>query len=130
MEAFVIIIIGITLIYGGVKLRLKIKKLSAEGEIAEGIVYDIIESDNIDSRAYYPVIRFLTREQEWITEEYGISATSNRFKKGQKVHVFYHPDNPKIFLIKSKSSATASILTTAMGIILMIVGAYKLYIEL
>ena len=128
MEALIIIAISIALFYGAFQFRLKTKKISVKGVEAEGIVFYIVESDNINSHANYPVIRFLTSEKEWITEEYDISAGPNLFKKGQRVSVIYNPDNPREFFIKSESTILMPVLAIILAVILLAVGLYKLYI--
>jgi len=128
MEALIIIAISIALFYGAFQFQLKTKRLSFKGAEAEGIVFDIVESDNINSHANYPIIRFLTSQKEWITEEYDISVTPSLFKKGQRVSVIYNPDNPKEFFIKSESAVLMPVLAIILAIILLAAGLYKLYI--
>jgi len=72
--------------------------LKQVGESAEGVVFDInFKSENIDSgNTSYPIIRFVTRNGEWVTEQ---SSSSSLFvKKGKKVAVLYNPENPKEFI--------------------------------
>src|ERR1700691_4771645 len=101
MEGLLIIAIGVALIYVAVKLQSSTQKIRKKGIQTEGIIFDTVPSDNPDSRAMYPLVRFLTSEKAWITEKYYISTMLGSLKKGQKVTVVYNPDSPKEFFIKS-----------------------------
>ena len=68
------------------------------GESAEGVVFDLVhKSEGVDEgNTTYPIIRFVTRNGEWITEQ---NSTSSLFvKKEKKVEVLYNPENPKEFV--------------------------------
>jgi len=60
MEAIILIAVGIALFYFVYSFRQKTKKLSANGLEANGVVFDTVESGDINSRAMYPIIRFTT----------------------------------------------------------------------
>jgi hypothetical protein len=126
MEGIVIIAIGIALFYVAFKFRLNIKNIAKNGEQVEGIVFDTVEDDNPKSQAKYPIIRFVTSKKEWITEQYNISTLPGFLKKGQKVIIVYNPDNPKEFFVKSAITSIAPVLASALAIIILAIGVYKL----
>lgn len=126
MEGLIIVAIGIALFYVAFKFRINTKNIAKNGEQAEGVVFDIVESDNIKSQAKYPIIRFVTSKKEWITEQYNISTLPGLFKKGQKVTIVYNPDNPKEFFVKSAITSIAPILAIALAIVILAAGVYKL----
>jgi len=126
MESIFIVAISIALLYVAFKFRLSTKKIAKNGTQTEGVVFDIVASNNINSQAKYPLIRFVTAKKEWITEQYNISTLPGLFKKGQKVIVVYNPDNPKEFFVKSTITSIAPILAIALAIIILAIGVYKL----
>lgn len=131
MEGIIIIAIGIALSYVGFKLQSKVKRIAKNGIQTEGVVFDTVQSSNIESMAKYPIIRFVTLEKEWITETYNISTVPGLLKKGQKITVIYNPDNPKEFFVKSVVTSLAPVFTIAMAIIILSIGACKiLHIQL
>ncbi len=128
MEAIIMIAISLVLFYAAFAFRQKAKNLSGKGIEAEGVVFDIVEGDTTRSLGRYPVIRFLTSQKEWITQEYNIGISPNLFKKGQKVSVLYNPDDPKEFIIKSASTTVVPIVAIILALILLGIGLYKLHI--
>jgi hypothetical protein len=126
MEDIFIIAISIALFYVAFKFRLRAKKIAKNGTQTEGMVFDVVESSNINSRAKYPIIRFVTSKKEWITEQYNISTLPGLFKKGQQVIVVYNPDNPKEFFVKSAITSIAPILVILLVIIILAIGVCKL----
>lgn len=126
MEIIVTFAIGIVLLYVAIRFRLNTQKIAKKGIETEGVVFDIVPSKNIDSKANYPLIRFVTSEKEWITEEYNISAMFGFFKKGQKVTIVYNPDNTREFVVKSPITSVVPILVMILGILILATGIYKL----
>lgn len=117
--------IGLSLLLFGIYFRKKISKINKNGIEVEGIVFDTVQSDSMRSSANYPIIRFVTLEKEWITEEYNISTIPGVLKEGQKVKVIYNSNNPKEFYIKSKIISTIPVLAFALAILIILAEAYK-----
>ena len=126
MESIFLIAMGTAFFYFAYKSRLSTHKFAKKGIEVEGVIFDIAPSNNVDSRAYYPLIRFVTAKKEWITEEYGISTMLGGFKKGQKVTVIYNSDNPKEFFVKSPITSLVPIIVLILAIIILAIGVYKL----
>jgi Protein of unknown function (DUF3592) len=126
MESILIIAIGIALLYVAFKFRVSTQKIAEKGIETEGVIFDVVPSKNPDSRANYPLIRFVTTEKEWITEEYSVSTIPGLFKKGQKVTVVYNSDNPKEFFVKSPITSLVPILLTILAVIILATGICKL----
>ncbi len=101
-EALACIIIGIIGLLIGGKHLTRYDRLRKEGRETEGIVFDIESSnsynENSNSTTYYPIVRFVTDKQDWITEK---SEISGFYKPGDRVTVVYNPNNPRDFTIKS-----------------------------
>ena len=97
IQGILSVALGIVLILVGVMQRNKKKKLLKDGVQVEGEVFDVLGDSSKDSSGR-PVIRFVTKEQVLITEQYKISIPFS--KKGQKVILVYNADNPKEFIVK------------------------------
>ena len=93
----------------GTSISKKNRKLKEAGVAAEGIVFDlqngddrvtVTERDGLGSlfNANYPVIRFLTADQVWITGKPS-SFAHNHYKAGQTVKVIYNKEDPAEFII-------------------------------
>jgi hypothetical protein len=126
MDTIIMCGIGLALLYVAFTFRTSVKKLSKNGQQTEGIIFDFIESDNLDNQIKYPIIRFVTTKKIWITEQYNISPFAGFFKKGKKVIVVYNPDNPKEFIVKSKMNGVVSVLSAILGLIILAIGTYKI----
>jgi hypothetical protein len=104
----------------------KQSSLRKKGVRAQGVVFDVedqikFNTQSATSRLRYPTIRFLTDKDEWIMERSKIGGT---FKTGQKVVVIYDPEDPRRFMIESK---TVNILLPCIGIIGLVFLVYGLY---
>jgi len=56
-------------------------------------------SDN-DMNMYYPVVRFTTDTEEWITQELSVGYSPAK-QEGTKLEVIYNPENPTEVAINS-----------------------------
>ena len=72
---------------------------------------------------YYPVVKFLTPENEWITKPSKLSVIPGIYKKGKEVNIKYEINHPNNFFIKDKytyliptSMIIISLLFFALGI--------------
>jgi len=126
MEEIAIMAMGIAVLYMAVKFRSNTKNIAKNGEQVEGVVFDIVQDTNPQSQAKFPVIRFVTSQKEWITEQYNISTLPGFLKKGQKLIIIYNPDNPKEFFVKSRINSIVPVLLFIFGIIILSIGVIKL----
>jgi hypothetical protein len=126
---------GIIFLIIGYLKRKKIKRLATTGIRVEGVVFSIdreagvnfgIGSQNSIGPSYYPVIRFVTADKEWVTQTYYVS-TFPRYKEGDKVIVIYNPEKITEFIIDDISTKLVSylfwlgILMIAAGVIVFVV---------
>lgn len=91
--------IGMMLL-GGI-LWQKGKHLIANGKKAKAIIFR--NNYKISGRSggvYYPVIRFMTDKQEWITQELSFGYLPAK-REGTRLEVIYDPDDPSIVEIAS-----------------------------
>lgn len=97
-------------------LNQKRNKLLTTGIRVDGIVYGFTSRSGDDSSANYPVIRFLTKRNEWITGTYKVSYPRFILKQGQKVEVFYNPDNPSDFILNLKADRWLLLISAGVSI--------------
>jgi hypothetical protein len=74
----------------GIHFWQKGNHLLTTGKKAKAIIY---KNNSGDGDIYYPVVRFLTDKQEWITQELSIGYSPAK-KEGTKLEVIYDPDEP------------------------------------
>ncbi len=131
-----IAVIGIILAVLGHVSRQKTQKLKKVGIKAEGIVFSqepeeefmiSFSTQNTFSTSYYPIIRFVTAEKEWVTQKYNVSSFPS-YKEGDKVTVIYNPENITEFMLDDWSTQAVGylfwlgILAIAMAAVLFAVG--------
>jgi hypothetical protein len=79
---------GVCLLIGTYLLR-RGNHFLKNGKRAEAVIF----SNYYDGDAYYPVIRFLTDKQEWITHQLDIGHLPKK-REGKKLQVVYDPEDP------------------------------------
>lgn len=79
----------------GILLWQKGAQLLASGKKAKAIIFknNYSRSNGGHSGVYYPVVRFLTDQQEWITQELSIGYYPAK-KEGTELEVIYDPEDP------------------------------------
>ncbi|WP_183573219.1 DUF3592 domain-containing protein [Mucilaginibacter sp. X5P1] len=73
---------------------------------------------------YHPVIRYVTKQKDWITEEYDIGNYPCLYNEGDKVTVIYDPIDNKKFIINDKSTKYIGPFFIVIGIAAMSVAIY------
>lgn len=92
-ELLILFISSVFLVIG-VALWQKGSYLLKNGKIADAIIFrNEYEYSKSGGGAYYPVVRFMTDKQEWITQKLSIGYFPAK-KEGTKLKVIYHPDDP------------------------------------
>ena len=104
LTSCVFVITGLGLLAFYFYLIQKRMRLLSTGLPVEGTIYDLTarSSDESTTSINYPVIRFLTLKQEWVTQIYKVSYPSFILKRGQKVTVYYNPEKPTDFVLNLK----------------------------
>ncbi|MEM7296913.1 MAG: DUF3592 domain-containing protein [Bacteroidota bacterium] len=102
MDSYLIIVFASTIaMLIGVKLWQRGNILVNSGKIAEGIVFaNNYKGGGSNRGLYFPVVRFLTDKNEWITQEL-IIGQNPPMREGKKITVVYDPDDPTLVDIKS-----------------------------
>jgi len=119
IDELIVLLIGIIFLIIGFFKRRQRKYFFQKGIKTEGVVlriekrHDGLQNDDV---LYYPVVRYVTKEKDWITEKYSIGLYSFAYKEGDKVSVFYQPDEPIKFIIDDTSTSLIGPLLIIMGI--------------
>ena len=118
-----ITLISISLIFSTVAILflLKYKKIRRNGVLTEGVVFDLKKEKDFDFQIRYPIIRFCTKKNEWVTEQNKIGALPGLYKKGAIVKIIYDPDKPSSFFIQSPFNFLVPILLLIASILLIII---------
>jgi hypothetical protein len=115
MEYIIALIIGFVFTIIAIKTLIKVNHIKKNGIKAEGIVYNLTNSSDVDMKFQLPTIRFLTQDQEWITEEAKVGLPYGLYKKGQKINLIYDKNEPKEFFIISTINTTIPYLFLIAG---------------
>ena len=124
----ILVYFGVGAILVGVSIisLLKYKRIAQKGIPAEGIIFGLETSRDTNSETRFPIVRFTTESNEWITETYRIGMFPGFFKVGTKVNVVYIPEKPTEFIIKSTYSNLVPTIGLLAGIISFILGIITL----
>lgn len=107
-------------------------KLLEKGVKVEGIVFDMEDSwdvaniipdyDNKHSsqRLYYPVIRFVTAEKEWVTKTYKMGSNPPAYEVGDKVKVVYDTADIEHFILDDWGSMLTWPIVASVGVLLIL----------
>jgi hypothetical protein len=100
------------------------EKLIKSGIKVEGIVFDIETvwdtGSDVRSTTYYPVIRFVTTDKEWITEKYNVGSNPSVYSVGDKVKVIYDRADCKHFMINNTQTKLLGPALIAVGTLLIL----------
>ena len=96
IQRIIAVVLGAGFIIFGLVQQQKKKKLLRDGIETEGEIIDVVGGNK--NATGNPVIKFITKEQVWVTEKYKINVAFD--KKGRKVKLKYDADNPKRFIVK------------------------------
>ena len=102
MDPELIIIFGAMIfLFVGWKLWQKGSDLLIHGKKSKAVVFkNNYKAIGSEPGMYYPVVRFLTDDKEWITQELDIGQSPAK-PEGTKLEVIYDPDDPTIVEINS-----------------------------
>lgn len=99
--------------------------MESKGIHVEGIIYDMEKSIGTENVSY-PIVRFLTLDNIWITQTSKVSSILGFPKKGDKVTVIYQKGDPHNFIVKHRLSFLVPVILFSIAIILMILAIARL----
>lgn len=102
VEEIILLAISMLIVTAGILLWQKGTYLLATGKKAKAIIFknNFSPGTGGNSGTYFPVVRFLTDKQEWITQELSIGYTSAK-SEGTELEVLYDPEDPSNVEINS-----------------------------
>jgi len=119
---------GAFLVVSGIGKLNERRKLLKTGAKVEGVVFSLEEEWGIGekrSKLYYPVIRFVTIEKEWVTKRHGIGTYPAAYTEGDKVIVIYDKFDNEHFILDNTLTKLLGPLCIVIGVLLMLgVGVY------
>lgn len=92
-QEIAIALVGFCFLIIGIHKSKKSSDLKNNGIKVEGVIYSL-EQDR-RSGIYYPVVRFRTKENRWITKKLNFGTNPPQYAEGEKVSVLYDPDDPE-----------------------------------
>jgi len=100
-------------------------RLLANGVKVEGIVFEIYaeldyKRNSDPGKTYYPIIRFVTTEKEWVTKKYEFGSNPAAYNVGDKVKVVYDPADIEHFIIDDWGSVLTWPIVAAVGVLLIL----------
>lgn len=113
----------------------KYEKLNEIGETVEGFVFEtsddiIINTSSDSSNTKAPIIRFITKKEEWVTEKSDIGFSYGMLKPGKKVVVKYNPENPKEFMMEKPFSSFFILkIFLVIGLVFVCAGIFQLSVN-
>ncbi|MDB5013643.1 MAG: hypothetical protein JWQ25_1845 [Daejeonella sp.] len=93
-QELLILIASVVFLVIGVIIWQKGRYLKSNGKKADAVVFsNKLSRTGSNGGVYYPVVRFLTDQKEWITQELSIGYSPAK-PEGTKLQVLYDPKNP------------------------------------
>lgn len=124
----VITIVSVIPLLIGIKFWQKGDYLTENGEKTEAIIFKNNFKWSSDGGMYYPVVRFTTNENEWITQELSIGYRPAK-PEGIKLEVIYDPTEPTNVAINSVFQLKAlPIIFITIGVVGFVCGLLE-YLE-
>lgn len=126
IQSIVMLLVALTVIGLSIGILIKIQKVRKSGIEADGIIFDLENTVSSDSTVSYPIVRFITEDNQWITQKATISAIPLIYKKGKKVTVIYQKEYPSNFYIKDTFTYLIPLLVLFIGVIIAVFGTVAL----
>ncbi|MEN0053451.1 MAG: DUF3592 domain-containing protein [Mucilaginibacter sp.] len=130
INEWITLTIGLFIIVWGIGKINERRKLLRTGIRVEGVVFKLekrIGGGKNRMPIYYPVIRYVTQDKEWITKEYGSGTNPSVYKEGDMVKIIYDPADNGHFIIDGFLNRVSGFVLLAAGV-LAIAGVIVYYI--
>ena len=128
IQIIIALLVGISAILAFLKFQDKKKRIIENGIEVTGIVFEESYHSNINDQSNHknPVIRFVTKDGLWMTEQ--ADYDSGFLEEGQEINVIYNAENPKEFIYNtSKDITNISYLLLIIGVIAFGIGLWLAY---
>jgi hypothetical protein len=134
LQPFLFLLIGLISILFSIFKKTKTADLKLTGEKTEGIIFELgsRRSSSTNSNILDKVtVRFVTKSKKWVTADINQAFSTfftGQYKLGEKIDVYYDPQDPSNFFVDTKQSEQmSSLIFGLIGMVLCIVGIYKLF---
>ena len=123
MTSYILLMLmGAALCFVVFSIRNKYKKLMQTGEKVEGTLAGYADVKIKNMNAKVPVVNFITKAGQAVTQKSEESFFPANARKGAKVVVFYNPDNPQECMIQGKKFGVMYGVVMIGGIIFLLTG--------
>ncbi|MCR4031309.1 MULTISPECIES: DUF3592 domain-containing protein [Flavobacterium] len=121
---FVFSIVGAGLLAGAIYLYVDKQAFLAKAETVQGTVTELIPKRSKESTTYSPVFSFTTKTGQTIMHHSSVSSSPPSYDVGEKVEVFYDPENPNKAEIKGFVSLWLGVLILGVvGTVFFLIGS-------
>ncbi|WP_416381002.1 DUF3592 domain-containing protein [Hymenobacter sp. GOD-10R] len=107
------VLIGLLLLWLGVRFRRQYRRLRQQGVLTTGIV--VGHNDG-------PIVTFHTTDQQSITVKPSFNSSKSHYYTGKSVSLYYNPDNPHDFVLDTLEHQAMPFLFIIGGIIFFVGG--------
>ncbi|HTN37357.1 MAG TPA: DUF3592 domain-containing protein [Arachidicoccus sp.] len=122
--SLILIFISAFMIVFAIKSLIEFNKIKSNGIKTDGIIFDTVNSIDVANnyaRSNHPIVRFLTKENQWITQKSKIGVFPGIYKTGKKVQIIYQEEDPNKFFINDYITQAVPWIMIAAAIILIII---------
>lgn len=98
---FIFLVVGVIFLVIGLKLYSHQQNFAKTGIATEATVINVISHRSSDSVTYRPEVEFKTEAGETIQVIHSTGSNPPSHKVGEKVNIYYAPDNPYEIMIDS-----------------------------
>lgn len=98
--AWIIVIASTIFLVVGTLMWQQTNRLAASGKRCIGTIISNNYKCDKDGGYYYPVVRFVTDNKTWITQELNVGFQPAK-KEGAKIKIIYNPEDPNDFQLDS-----------------------------
>lgn len=117
VTVIILLLVSASVLFMGVFQIIQINKIAKTGSKVKGIIFALEQSGATSTiNATYPIVRFVTNHNEWITVASKTGLVPGIYKKGTDVNIIYNKEQPMECIIDDKY-------TYVVPIIMLIVSA-------
>ncbi len=130
MGCLIVLIVGLIMMVIAITLAVTNSNFKKDSMTAAGTVLELVMSDNNDSDAYTPKIKFITAAGDTIVFTHSIYSDPPVFAVNEVVKVLYNPESPADAKVGSFFSLfSGSIILFAIGLLIAIPSYYLFTVD-
>jgi hypothetical protein len=116
MKEIFALVLGLILFISGYLTTKKREKRMRSGSTATGTIHEVVQKEeDPEDQLYYPVIRFVTADEEWIVKRYQTGGPYSAYQEGDQVTVIYNKSNPAKFMLDDPKAKVLGLVLTVVG---------------